>query len=327
MNISVKPIGVKNVRISNVVYVSRRRRFPSRIFPVLLVIVIAVVLLILAISAFNALNLTHPSRTPIDSNPAAGSDYKDIQFRNDILDYELKGWFFPSKQNKANIILVHGYGLNRLQFGKNTFTLIGSLQDAGYNVLAFDLRYSGQSEGDYVSLGYYEKVDIISAVQWLNKEHPGKTALLGYSTGATAVILAAAESKDISALVVDTPFSDLRSFMNRHLSKWSSLPSFPFSRTIVFFMEVFCRMDASKISPANMLYSIKPKPVLFIHSQNDSSIPLEDNSDMYDSYLKLSDGASETWITGSGGHAGSYNADPAVYTKKIIEFFDKQLDT
>ncbi len=314
------------MRIGNVVYVSRKRRLPSRIFPVLLIIVITAIILLLVISAFNAINLIHPSRTPIGSNPAASSGYKDIEFRNDTLDYKLKGWFFPSQQNRGNVILVHGYGLNRLQFGKDTYNLIGSLQDAGHNVLAFDLRFSGQSEGDYVSLGYYEKLDIISAIHWLDKEHPGKTALLGFSTGATAAMLAAAESKEIYALAVDTPFSDLRSFMDRHLSRWSSLPSFPFTRTILFALEVFCRMDASKVSPDKILNTINPRPVLFIHSENDSSIPVEDNYDMYDSYLKLSNGTSETWITSGAGHAASYTADQAGYANRIIEFFDRQLD-
>ena len=50
--------------------------------------------------------------------------------------------------------------------------------------------------------------------------------LLGFSMGASTAILAAAESQDVDAVIADSPFSDLTSYLDENLSVWSNLPSF-----------------------------------------------------------------------------------------------------
>lgn len=47
-----------------------------------------------------------------------------------------------------------------------------SLVTSGFNVLMFDLRNSGESDGDVTTLGYHEVKDIYGAVQWLKHERP-----------------------------------------------------------------------------------------------------------------------------------------------------------
>ena len=44
-----------------------------------------------------------------------------------------------------------------------------SLHDAGYSVLLFDLRSSGESEGDAVTFGFRERGDVQGAVRYLKE--------------------------------------------------------------------------------------------------------------------------------------------------------------
>jgi len=314
------------MHIGNVVYVKRKTNRTRQLLVIIPVALLVIIVAVAIISIFNGLSLIHPRHLAVSVKPPATlGGYQDASFKSSTGIDDLKGWFFRSAQNKGNVIIVHGYGQNRLQFGTETFNLIDSLVNGGYNVLAFDLRDSGESSGKNSSLGFYEKYDVLGAVDWVRQTSPGKTALLGYSTGASAAMLAAAENANINAVIADTPFSDLRLFVSRHLSKWSSLPTFPFSSTILLTVEVLCRMDASKVSPDKALKKLSPKPVLFIHSANDNSIPLNDNKPMYDSYINLAKGASAVWYTQSGGHAGSFPADEAGYSSKVISFLDAAL--
>jgi uncharacterized protein len=72
------------------------------------------------------------------------------------------------------------------------------LVHAGYNVLVLDLRGHGESAAQYASPGYLESRDVLGAIHYVRDrgEH-APIALLGLSYGAAAVVLAAAQSKDV----------------------------------------------------------------------------------------------------------------------------------
>jgi fermentation-respiration switch protein FrsA (DUF1100 family) len=67
------------------------------------------------------------------------------------------------------------------------------------------------SEGEYVSLGFYEKFDADCVINWLkaNKKIT-EIGLWGRSMGGVTSILTAAMRKDIKLLIVDSAFSNLR---------------------------------------------------------------------------------------------------------------------
>jgi len=92
-------------------------------------------------------------------------EHEDVSFvTKDNLT--LKGWYVPGDvDNKKAILLVHGYGGNRVVVLK----YVPFLHEAGYNVLLFDLRAHGISDGYHCSMGYYEKEDIHTAVKYLRE--------------------------------------------------------------------------------------------------------------------------------------------------------------
>ena len=102
--------------------------------------------------------LSTPPRTPMLHKPDEyGMDYEEIIIET-ADGVKLNGWFIPAKSKKL-IICNHFSPANRAGFPghQEPFTYAGgfevnflpkykALHDAGYNVLAYDMRCHGQSE-------------------------------------------------------------------------------------------------------------------------------------------------------------------------------------
>ncbi|CAM9775172.1 unnamed protein product, partial [Sphacelaria rigidula] len=104
------------------------------------------------------------------------------------------------------IVYMHGNSSARLE-AIPQLTLALSL---GASLVAFDFSGSGLSEGDYVSLGYYEKDDVKAVIDHLRRSGTvGAIALWGRSMGAATALLHADRDMSIAALVLDSAFADL----------------------------------------------------------------------------------------------------------------------
>jgi len=71
----------------------------------------------------------------------------------------LAGWFFPLNNNRGTVLACHGVGANRADI----LEFIVILQDAGFQVLCFDFRGHGESDGHTVSYGFRERQDVLGA--------------------------------------------------------------------------------------------------------------------------------------------------------------------
>src|SRR5580658_7539219 len=126
-------------------------------------------------------------RAPILHSPSEhGLDYEDVTFP--ALDgVPLEGWFIPAAGSGKLIIANHPMGFSRsgipahLQPWKSVWAQSGNdievnliadykiLHDAGYNVLAYDLRNSGLSSaanGGIASSGIFEARDVAGSLAY-----------------------------------------------------------------------------------------------------------------------------------------------------------------
>jgi len=84
------------------------------------------------------------------------------------------------------VIYLHGNAGNYLEGLSHASTVLS----LGVDLFAFDFSGCGNSEGDWVTLGWKEKEDLHSVLQYLESE--GKTSkviLWGRSMGASTVLL------------------------------------------------------------------------------------------------------------------------------------------
>ncbi|KAI9914885.1 hypothetical protein PsorP6_007900 [Peronosclerospora sorghi] len=141
----------------------------------------------------------------------------DLQLRNPAgLTLECS-WWKPCKPPPDHvpepkkrfpcIVVLHGNSSCRL----GALEIVMYAIPAGFTVFALDFAGSGRSEGKYVSLGFHEKADIATAVEYIKKTgEASKLCLWGRSMGAVAALLFAETDSSVSAMVLDSPFSSLR---------------------------------------------------------------------------------------------------------------------
>lgn len=89
---------------------------------------------------------------------------------------------------------------------------LNSLIQAKFNVCLLDFSGSGNSDGDYVSLGHNEAIDLESVVTELRLKFGIKKLIVwGRSMGACAGLIYASRYPNlIMGLILDSPFKDLR---------------------------------------------------------------------------------------------------------------------
>mmetsp|Transcript_21313 Transcript_21313/g.38963 ORF Transcript_21313/g.38963 Transcript_21313/m.38963 type:complete len:525 (+) Transcript_21313:112-1686(+) len=105
------------------------------------------------------------------------------------------------------VIYLHGNCSSRLEAVDSLRVLL----PRRVSVFCLDLAGSGLSEGEYISLGYYEEQDLKVVIKHLKDSgRVSAIGLWGRSMGAATSILRAAGDPTLGACVLDSPFSSLR---------------------------------------------------------------------------------------------------------------------
>lgn len=125
----------------------------------------------------------------------------------------LAGWRCRAigDRGRSTIIYLHGIADNR----DSAVGVIGRFTALGYDVVAYDGRAHGRSEGDRCSYGYYEKEDLKAVITQLGVTNVG---VIGLSLGAAVALQAAAIDPRIRAVVAASTFSDLRTIATERAS-------------------------------------------------------------------------------------------------------------
>lgn len=315
------------MRITGVTYVSRKTHGVRKLVLTALFLLLIIALAVALLSVYWGWNIVHPERKdikPFTSNIVP--EYRNLSFNSKDASISLSGWLFSTDNSDKTVILAHGYGQNRLQFGEQTLDIIKSFQKEGYNILVFDFRNSGKSDGKITTMGFYEKEDLLGAVDYVKSQGAEHIVLMGFSTGASTCILAAADSSDVDAVIADSPFSDLRKYIGYSLSKKPFAPAIPFNKTVSFSIELLAGINVDKVNPARELEKMTDPPILFIHSKDDKRIPVENSKKLYNIYSSKNIGKTELWMPEGAGHTESYKKYPKQYMNKVFTFLERVLE-
>lgn len=285
--------------------------------------ILAVLVIFVGISGYLGYSMTRVERILPEGNPGQlGLAYEDVSFPSMNEDITLRGWFITSPDSEKVIIMVHGNGRNRFDPTIGTLDIASQLVAHGYNVLMFDLRGYGESDGSLISGGYYEKEDLEGATTYIKERGFDSIGVLGFSLGAVTSILAAAEDEDIDAVVSDSSYADLTDIMGPEFSKRTKAPQF-LLKPILFMIKIMYGVDFAAIKPVEYVDEIAPRPIFFIHGSEDETIPSEHASRL----LQASQNSTNRlWIVPGAGHVKSYITYPEEYISRVAAFFDAALE-
>jgi len=104
------------------------------------------------------------------------------------------------------LVYLHGNASARVE-GVSQLALCLSI---GITLVAFDFSGSGHSEGEWVSLGYWERDDLATVIAHLRATGSvSSIALWGRSMGAVCALMHGARDPSVAAMICDGAFADL----------------------------------------------------------------------------------------------------------------------
>ncbi|MCG6899614.1 MAG: alpha/beta hydrolase [Gammaproteobacteria bacterium] len=235
-----------------------------------------------------------PSRT-VDATPAdIGLPYENLRLTTED-GVQLHAWFIPAVVPRGTLLFSHGNAGN-IAHRLETIRLFHSLD---LNVLIFDYRGFGESEGKPSEQGTYR--DVRAAWNYL-RENRGIAAreivLFGRSLGA-AITVDLASQVPSAGVILESAFTSVPD-MAAHLYPW--LP--------VGFLVRYRYDSAAKIGRISA-------PVLVIHSHEDEIIP-------YSQGEKLFTKANEPkrFLELNGGHNDGFQISHEVYRETLVQFLE-----
>lgn len=251
-----------------------------------------------------------------------GLRYEKISFHTrDGL--ELKGWFIPSPTGeKRTIVMCHGWGDNKGELLKQTYFLNES---GGFNLMYFDFRSHGESEGEVTTIGGLETIDFDAAVEWLRKAKPelsDSIGVFGLSMGAAVTVASLPKHPDLRCAVVESPFSDYRTVIKRWAWNNMKLPYYPLVAITLFILRSRVKDPAiDRFNPVESAPRIAPRPLFVIGGEFDRLMTPEDVKKVFDAARE----PKQLWMVPEAWHAKCREAAGMEYDTRVVGFFSRNL--
>lgn len=229
-------------------------------------------------------------RSPILHAPSdQGLDYEEVTFpsRDGV---PLEGWFIPASGSGKLVIANHPLGFNRsgmpahLEPWRSQWAASGNafeidftpdyrlLHEAGFNVLAYDLRnhgLSGEGNGGITSNGIYEARDVVGSLNYVRSRPDTRDMAMGLFSrcmGASATFAAMAQFPEafdrVRCLVAAQPVTP-RTIVERRLAvmgltdRIDDLEQLIIQRTSIGFGPRNPQLRAKSVSVPTYLYQVR----------------------------------------------------------------------
>ena len=217
------------------------------------------------------------------------------------------------------VILVHGYQANRQAMRG----LASKYYEQGYNILMPDLRAHGDSEGEYIGMGWPDRLDLL---QWIDHiidmDDECSIVLHGISMGAATVMMTSGEvlPHNVKVIIEDCGYTSVWDIFSDELSALFGLPEFP----VLYMADLVATIRVGyEFKQASALGQVKKStvPMLFIHGSDDQFVFTEMIEPLYEacptSKAKL--------IIDGAGHGEARLRDPQLYYDTVFEFIDSNM--
>jgi fermentation-respiration switch protein FrsA (DUF1100 family) len=239
--------------------VSRVTRRGKKMLSLLLVNILGFVIVLNIIMFFLQPGMIFIPYQTLDQSPRDwGLEYEDV-FIHTSDAIKLHGWYIPHKDSKRTLLFFHGNAGNISHRGES----IKIFHRLGFNVLIFDYRGYGKSEGQPSETGLYE--DAHSAWNYLlsKKElQPDNIIIFGRSLGGAVAVKLATEVQP-DALILESVFSSAADMAK------SLYPG--------LYHLLVLRFDFDNKAMIKQVHS----PLLLMHSPDDEIIPFKQGKKVF----------------------------------------------
>jgi pimeloyl-ACP methyl ester carboxylesterase len=199
--------------------------------------------------------ILHPWRRPLVLSPDL--PHESVTFSDG--DVRLEGWLFRATGPRRGLIVyLHGIADNR----QSGLGVAQRFVPRGYDVLVYDSRAHGRSTGEACTYGYYEKQDLVRALDAVSAH---EAVLFGSSLGAAVALQAAAIEPRVRGVIAQSSFSDLRSIVRDRAPFFATAGDVADALTLA---GRWAQFPPDEVSPERAAAQIHV-PVLLLHGQKD----------------------------------------------------------
>ena len=225
--------------------------------------------------------------------------------------------FLTDENSHKWALVLHGY----TGWKEEMYPFAYWYHEEGFNVIAPDLRCQGESEGDFIGMGWTDHYDCTLWISYiLSQDSEAWIVVHGQSMGAATALMMTGEddiSQNICAVISDCAYTDAYSMFGEKIKQWFYLPAFPIVDTACLVLRI---RGGYNLKDASAINAVKKSntPTLFIHGDADAMISVEMTKELYEAATCRK----ELLIVEGAGHAQSQDKDPDTYYATIRTFLE-----
>lgn len=265
--------------------------------------------------------ISQPDRRIAEATPEdVNLDYDNLTIIGEG-GIEMQGfWTLTKQEPKGVIILVHGIGANRAQMIEKA----NLLAQQGFDAVMMDGRAHGESEGDYVTYGFFEKKDVQKIVDFINEENEDiPVGIWGASLGGAIALQAMAEDNRIEFGVAESTFRSMDEIVfdyGKRMARGVMLK--PVTDYALRRAGEEGGFDPQVVRPIESVTQIN-QPVMIAHGDADQRISVSYGQDLYDN-LKTED--KELVIVPGAGHLDMMEVGGEGFISLVMDFMNAQVE-
>ncbi|MDE6884127.1 MAG: alpha/beta hydrolase [Lachnospiraceae bacterium] len=224
--------------------------------------------------------------------------------------------FLSLEESHMWVLILHGY----TGWKEEMYPFAYWYHREGYHVIVPDLRCQGESEGDFIGMGWTDHFDCMLWIDYiLSQDQNARIIIHGQSMGAATALMMTGEelSENIVAVISDCAYTDAYAMFGEKIKEWFDLPAFPLVDSACVVLRLRGGYDLKKASAIEAV-ARSNVPILFIHGEDDTMIDVQMSRDLY----KAAACRKEILIVEGAGHAQAQDKQPAVYYRTIRAFLD-----
>lgn len=215
----------------------------------------------------------------------------------------LHGWWLPAQgEPRGSVVYCHGNAANLTLHAR----YVAWLPARGFNVLIFDYRGYGRSQGAVTRAGTVE--DAVAAIDVALARDPDRVVVFGHSLGGAVGLRAAAERPAVRGVIAESTFSNYREIAAAKVPWISWLVPLVVS---------------AGLDPDAVLSRLSPAPVLVIHGERDHIVPVEVGERLFERASE----PKELWKVPEARHMSPWalRSRRDEFERRFEAFFDRAL--
>lgn len=249
------------------------------------------------------------------------TEHEEILIPSREKNIKLHGHYFEGTEKNLWAIVIHGWtNINREMSGYAM-----EYHKRGYNVIIPDLRGHGNSESNYVSMGWLDRLDIVTWINYIVSNNPDAQIVLhGVSMGSATTMMTTGENlpANVVCAVSDCGFTSVYDiFEDQAIRKYKIPPKLvmPPASLVNKLVNGFTFKEASSVEQLKK----SKTPTLFLHGDKDDFVLPENLDKVYAACAA----EKEKYIVKGAEHAVSSHWFHEEYWDVVDKFLAKYVKT